>query len=88
MSDRGARVRAPGPGPGSGGDADRERAPVLHARIAVVATIVLGQLWALTESLNAWFLGRTLQVWLLFGFQVLSFAVALALWLAVPRAER
>lgn len=53
---------------------------MLNARIGIVATIVVGQLWALTIALNQWFSGG--QVWLLVGFEALSFAVALAVWLA------
>jgi hypothetical protein len=33
-----------GPGPGAGHDRDPARAGILHARIAIVATIVIGQL--------------------------------------------
>ena len=58
------------------------RASVLNARIGIVATIVVGQLWALTVALNQWFSGD--GVWLLVGFQALSFAVALMVWLAAP----
>ena len=48
-------------------------------------TIVVGQLWALVVALNAWLEHRTGQVLLLLGFQLLSFAVAVAVWLASPR---
>jgi len=79
---RDPRIRSSGPGPST----DRaERASMLHGRIALVALIVVGQLWGLTVALNAWFERRTGQVWLLLGFQVLSFALALAVWLATPR---
>lgn len=56
---------------------------MLNARIAIVATIVVGQLWALTVALNRYFSWE--PVGLLVGFQVLSFAAALAVWLAAPR---
>jgi hypothetical protein len=36
-------------------------------------------------ALNAWLDHRTGQVWLLLGFQLLSLAVAVAVWLAAPR---
>lgn len=72
-------------GPGRGAGEDPGRAGPLHARIAIVATIVLGQLWALTVALNAWFQGQTTQVWVLLAFQVVSFGVALAVYLASPR---
>lgn len=84
------RADAPGPapshtGPGRGAGEDPGRAAPLHARIAIVATIVLGQLWALTVALNAWFEGRTTQVWVLLAFQMASFVAALAVYLASPR---
>ncbi len=61
---------------------------MLHARIAMVATVVLGQLWGLTVALDAWLRGETGQVWWLLGFQALSFLIALAVWLTVPRQAR
>ncbi len=76
------RVRSTGPGPGAGHERDPWRASILNARIAIVATIVLGQLWGLTVALNAWLTGRTGQVWSLIAFEALSFAVALAVWRA------
>jgi hypothetical protein len=50
-----------------------------------VATIVVGQLWGLMVALNAWLEHRDGQVLLLLGFQLLSFAVAVAVWRAAPR---
>jgi hypothetical protein len=82
---RDPRVHASGPGPGAGVDREPDRASMLNARIAIVATIVVGQLWALVVALNAWLDHRMSQVLLLLGFQVLSFAVAVAVWLAAPR---
>lgn len=81
-------VRDTGPGPGAGYDARPDRSAILNARIAIVATIVVGQLWALTVALDAWFEGATDQVLWLMGFQAVSFLVALAVWLASPRGER
>jgi hypothetical protein len=78
------RVHASGPGPGAGTDRAPDRASMLNARIVIVATVVVGQLWGLMVALNAWLDHRTGQVWLLLGFQVLSFAVAVAVWLAGP----
>ncbi|HYN18701.1 MAG TPA: hypothetical protein VEY96_11510, partial [Actinomycetes bacterium] len=72
-------------GPGPGGDENPERAAMLAGRIALVATVVVGQLWGLTVALNAWHDRRTGQVWLLLAFQVLSFALAVAVWQAGPR---
>jgi hypothetical protein len=82
---RDPRVHSSGPGPGAGADREPDRASMLNARIAIVATIVVGQLWGLMVALNAWLDHRTGQVWLLLGFQVLSFAAAVAVWLAGPR---
>jgi hypothetical protein len=80
---RDARIRSSGPGPG--GDASPDRAAMLAGRIALVATIVVGQLWGLTVALNAWLDHRMGQVWLLLAFQALSFVLAVAVWLAGPR---
>jgi hypothetical protein len=82
---RDPRVHSSGPGPGAGTDREPDRASMLNARIAIVATVVVGQLWGLMVALNAWHDHRTGQVWLLLGFQVLSFAIAAAVWLAGPR---
>ncbi len=82
------RPGASGPGPGAGADARPERSAILNARIAIVATIVVGQLWGLTVALDAWFEGEMAQVWWLLGFQALSFVVAGAVWLSGPRGER
>ena len=71
-----------GPGPGAGHDRDPGRAGILHARIAIVATIVVGQLWGLTVALNRSFEHESVA--LLLAFQALSFVVALAVWLAAP----
>lgn len=79
---RDPRIRLSGPSPG---DHDPERASMLAGRTAIVATIVVGQLWALTVALNAWQEDRMGQVWLLLAFQVLSFGLAVAVWLAGPR---
>jgi hypothetical protein len=78
---RDPRVDAPGPGLAAGTD----RASMLNARIAIVATIVVGQLWGLMVALNAWLEDRRGQVVLLLGFQLLSFAAAVAVWQAAPR---
>jgi len=80
---RDPRVRSPGPG--AGADAEPERASMLNARIAIVATIVVGQLWGLMVALNAWQEHHNDQVVLLLGFQLLSFAVAVAVWRAASR---
>ena len=82
---RDPRIHSPGPGPGAGADTEPERASMLNARIAIVATIVVGQLWGLMVALNAWLEHDSGQVVALLGFQLLSLAVAVAVWLAAPR---
>jgi hypothetical protein len=81
---RDPRIRSTGPGPGAGTDQDPDRASMLAARIAIVATIVVGQLWALTVMLDGWHEGDDGQVWMLLGFQVVSFVFALLVWRAAP----
>lgn len=85
---RSRRVRSTGPGPGAGWERDPQRATMLHARIVIVATIVLGQLWGLMISLEAWLRGDVEQVWWLLAFQVVSFLLALGVWLTAPRRHR
>ena len=89
MSDPHVRVRAggPGPGPGAGLERDPERAAIVIARIALVAMVVVGQLWALTVALNAYFEERMSIVWWLVAFEVVSFVVALGIWL-MARGDR
>jgi hypothetical protein len=82
---RDPRVHSPGPGPGAGADTEPDRASMLNARIAIVATIVVGQLWGLMVALSAWLEHDGGQVVALLGFQLLSFAVAVAVWRAAPR---
>ncbi len=58
----------------------------LNARIAVVAVIIVCQLWALTAALDAWLGGATGPVWWLLGFQAVAFLSALLIWLSSPRS--
>jgi hypothetical protein len=51
----------------------------LVARIIIVGTIVLGQLWALTVALEAHLLGEEGPPWWLAAFSLVSFAVVLVL---------
>jgi hypothetical protein len=51
----------------------------LVARIIIVGTIVLGQLWALTVALEAHLLGEEAPPWWLAAFSLVSFAVVLVL---------
>src|SRR5215216_1862085 len=76
---RDPRVHSPGPGPGAGADTEPDRASMLNA---IVATVVVGQLWGLMVALNAWLEHDNGQVAALVGFQLLSFAVAVAVWRA------
>ena len=75
---------APGPGPGIEPRADRQRQAVIVARIAIVAMIVVGQLWALTIALDAYFLEEMTTVWWLLAFEAVSFLLALAVWWSAP----
>lgn len=86
QSDRRSHPRpgASGPGPGAGVDRDPDRASVALARIAIVASILIGQLWALTVAANAYFEERMVTVWWLVAFQIVSSLLALGVWLIVP----
>lgn len=79
---RDSRIRSTGPGPGAGTDQDPDRTSMLTARIALVATVVVGQLWALSVMLDAWHEGDGGQTWLLLAFEAVSFIVALVVWRA------
>lgn len=79
---RDPRIRSTGPGPGAGADQDPDRASVLSARIAIVATIVVGQLWALIVMLDAWHEHDTTQTWLVLAFEAASFILAVVVWRA------
>ena len=86
MESRDARRLHPrdtGPGPGAGVDRAPERSSMLHARIAIVATIVVGQLWGLTVALDRYFGWKTVA-WLVV-FQAISFALAVLVWLAATK---
>lgn len=63
-------------------------AAALGGRIAVVAVIVVTQLWALTAALDAWFERDTAAVWWLLGYQVAAFAASLAIWIARPEERK
>ena len=60
-------------------ESERGLATGLVTRIVIVATIVLGQLWALTVALEASLLDEDGQAWLLAGFSIVSFVVTLFL---------
>ena len=77
------RVGNTGPGPGAGHERDPARAGMLHARTAIVATIIVGQLWGLSVALNRYY--ERESVTLIVVFETLSFLLALAVWLAAPR---
>jgi hypothetical protein len=61
---------------------------MLLARIAIIVTVIFGQLWGLTAALDAWYAGRTAIVWLVVAFEALSFLVALGLGSSVIRGRR
>lgn len=79
---RDARIRSTGPGPGAGTDQDPDRSSMLAARIAIAATVVVGQLWGLAVMLDSWHEGEDGQVWMLLAFQAVSFVIALVTWRA------
>ncbi|HEX6310040.1 MAG TPA: hypothetical protein VF152_00270 [Acidimicrobiia bacterium] len=90
---RGSVERTPVPGrpTGAGQQDDRFgertlRIP-LAAAIAMVATIVVGQLWALTVALDAWLGGDEAAARWIVVFQAASFGLALLLWRATPRTR-
>jgi len=55
------------------------------ARIALVATVVVGQLWGLATALDAYLEERMTIVWWLLAFQVVSFLLSFAIWWMAPR---
>ncbi|MBK5221714.1 MAG: hypothetical protein JJE52_02320 [Acidimicrobiia bacterium] len=62
----------------------------LLSRLAIVVTVVLGQLFALTVALEESLLDRDAEAWMLAGFSIVSFAVVLVLTRVdpAPRARR
>ncbi|MFF8611511.1 hypothetical protein [Streptomyces sp. NPDC015350] len=78
------RVRHTGPGPGAGTDQEPERSSKLTARLVLAMTVVVGQLWGLTVTIDAWMEGDTGTAWWGAGFLALSFLVVLGLWLLDP----
>lgn len=78
------RVRATGPG----GEPEADRSAMLGARLAIVASIVVGQLWALTIGVESWMDGHKAAAWWLAAFQVLSAIVAVVVWRAGDRRDR
>jgi hypothetical protein len=71
---------------------ERSRQLPVAAAIALVATLVVGQLWALTVALDAWLGGDDAAARWIVLFQAVSFVVALLIWRAatprMPRAPR
>lgn len=63
-------------------------AAALAGRIAIVAVIVVTQLWALTVALDAWYERDMAAVWWLLGYQAVVFAVSLSIWIARPEERR
>jgi hypothetical protein len=60
----------------------------MNARLAIVLSILIGQLWALGVGLNAWMQGDTTIAWWVAGFEIVSFGVALAVWRAGEQRDR
>ena len=58
----------------------------LNARVAMVAVIIVCQLWALTAALDSWLGGEMDAVWWLLAFQAVAFVSSLLIWLASPRS--
>lgn len=88
MSDLPGPIR---PLPGTPAEDTEEGVRVgLVTRIIIVATVVLGQLWALTVGLEAYLSGHRGQAWLLAAFSVLSFLLVVVLLRLepAPRASR
>lgn len=81
-----AQPRAVRPLPGAVTE-ETERGAVAAeiARITIVLTIVLGQLWAITVALEAYLLDRPAHAWVLAGYSILSFLLALWLTVVAPR---
>ncbi|MFD7260549.1 hypothetical protein [Streptomyces sp. NPDC059874] len=79
------RIRTTGPGPGAGTEQEPERSSKLNARLALALTVVIGQLWALTVTVNEWMKGNTGTAWWGAGFLILSFLVVIGLWLLDPK---
>ena len=65
-------------------DAESGLVTGLVARIVIVATIILGQLWALTVALEESLLDNDTQAWMLAGFSMVSFVVVLVLSAVEP----
>lgn len=59
-------------------DTEQGALTALVTQIIIAGTIILGQLWALTVSLEAYLLGETAKAWWLAAFSIVSFAVVLA----------
>lgn len=78
-------MRHTGPGPGAGSEQEPERSAKLTARLVLALSVVIGQLWALTEVVNVWMEGDTGTAWWGAGFLCLSFLVVLGLWLLDPK---
>jgi hypothetical protein len=74
------RIRSTGPGPGAGVEHDPERSSMLSGRTVIVASILIGQLWALAIGVDQWMSGHTGPARWLAAFSTASFLVALALW--------
>ena len=56
-----------------------------NRRIALVAAVVVGELWALNAAIEAWSQSNVSVLGWIIGFQAVSFLLALRLSTATPR---
>ena len=63
-------------------------AAALAGRIAIVALLVMTQLWALTAALDSWFERDMAAAWWLLGYQAVAFATSLLIWIARPERRK
>jgi hypothetical protein len=64
---------------------DVDRLKGLNLRIALLAALVVIELWGLTAALDAWASGDLQSLPLLLGAQLVAFVIALGTWITAPR---
>jgi hypothetical protein len=60
----------------------RAEAATLNRRIALVAGVVMAELWALTAAMDAWAEGRSAVLGWILAFQAVSFLLAVSITMA------
>jgi hypothetical protein len=60
----------------------RAEASTLNRRIALVAGVVMAELWALTAAMDAWAEGRSAVLGWILAFQAVSFLLAVSITMA------